>query len=402
MTNTILLKGDIMNILLISFHKIINSSGGVEKVFCEMANHLVSQGHVVKAICYNDEEGKPFYDIDERVDFINAGVGAKKDRPLFYKLRRALFFNKASRLAYDDLIDNIIRKKRMEHLISGFSPDIIISYSIESTKFLSEVLKLTNKCITMLHTNPHDALDKIEKTFLRKLRKENLCIQVLTPGYAKICKDFFKLTNVVYIPNIAPQYKYFDYNKRNNTIINVARFDNMQKRQHILIEAFSKIASEFSDWKVEFWGDQGYDLEYYRFCTNLVEKYNLSSQIKFCGISNEIEEKLKLSKIFAFPSAFEGFSLALAEAMSVGTTPIAFKSCSGTNEMIVSGENGILCDEGVNAFSEKLRDLMVDEKLCEFFGKKSHEDMKCYSSENVWKRWEQLIDKIIIDEALKI
>ena len=88
--------------------------------------------------------------------------------------------------------------------------------------------------------------------------------------------------------------------------------------------------------------------------------------------------------------------------MSVGTTPIAFKSCSGTNEMIVSGENGILCDEGVNAFSEKLRDLMVDEKLCEFFGKKSHEDMKCYSSENVWKRWEQLIDKIIIDEALKI
>lgn len=360
-----------------------------------MASHFVSKGHVVKAICYNDEQGTPFYKIDDRVDFVNAGCNAKKERPLLYKIRRLITLNKVSRHTYDNIIDNKIRKKRIGHLICAFNPDIVISYSIESTLFLMQNLRNRNKIITMLHTNPYDAFKDIEQNCLAKVSTDDTYFQVLTPNYAKVCQECFRLKHVTHIPNIASQYEFVDYNKRENVIVNVARFDNKQKRQHILIEAFFKIAADFPDWKVEFWGDRYYDLEYYRYCANLVEKYNMKEKIIFCGSSNEIDKQLKRSKIFAFPSAFEGFSLALAEAMSSGTVPIAFKSCSGTNEMIFSGENGVLCDDGIISFAEGLRDLMINEKLCECLGKKAHKDMERYSSENVWRQWDLLIESVI-------
>lgn len=383
-----------MKILLLSFHKIINSSGGAEKVFCEMASHFVSKGHVVKAICYNDEQGTPFYKIDDRVDFVNAGCNAKKERPLLYKIRRLITLNKVSRHTYDDIIDNKIRKKRIGHLICAFNPDIVISYSIESTQFLTQVLKVKSRIITMLHTNPNEAFKNIEKSFFKNFVEKQSCIQVLTPRYVKLCKELFQLNNVVYIPNFVSQYEYIDYNKRKNIIINVARFDEY-KRQHMLIEAFSRIAIDFPDWKLEFWGDKNYDNRYYKYCFDLAKKLKILDKINFCGTSNDIYKQLKRSKIFAFPSAFEGFGLALAEAMSSGTVPIAFKSCSGTNEMIFSGENGVLCDDGIISFAEGLRDLMINEKLCECLGKKAHKDMERYSSENVWRQWDLLIESVI-------
>lgn len=45
---------------------------------------------------------------------------------------------------------------------------------------------------------------------------------------------------------------------------------------------------------------------------------------------------------FAFPSAYEGFGLSLAEAMSMGLPAVGYKSCSAVNELIVDGKNGFV------------------------------------------------------------
>ena len=39
-----------MRILMVNLWKMINSAGGAEKVFCEMANMLSERGHSVTAI----------------------------------------------------------------------------------------------------------------------------------------------------------------------------------------------------------------------------------------------------------------------------------------------------------------------------------------------------------------
>ena len=58
------------------------------------------------------------------------------------------------------------------------------------------------------------------------------------------------------------------------------------------------------------------------------------------GSTNDVPDVLRQGDIFAFPSAYEGFGLSLAEAMSMGLPAVGYKSCSAVNELIVDGKNG--------------------------------------------------------------
>lgn len=112
------------------------------------------------------------------------------------------------------------------------------------------------------------------------------------------------------------------------------------------------------------------------------------------GTTNNVAEVLKSADIFAFPSAYEGFGLALAEAMSTGLPAVGFKSCSGVNELIVDGENGLLCDDGVEALAEALDKLMSSKDLRVKMGKAAKESMKQFAPETIWNKWEALLESI--------
>ena len=58
-------------ILLITHPLIISTAGGAEKVFVNMANDLINRGSDVVAVCNSEEDGKPFYPLDDKVKFIN-------------------------------------------------------------------------------------------------------------------------------------------------------------------------------------------------------------------------------------------------------------------------------------------------------------------------------------------
>ncbi|WP_370863450.1 glycosyltransferase [Phascolarctobacterium faecium] len=151
--------------------------------------------------------------------------------------------------------------------------------------------------------------------------------------------------------------------------------------------------SDFPKWKVEFWGDIEYDKNYYKECLNLLKKYNCSEVIFFCGTTNDVLVKLKSSDIFAFPSAFEGFSLALTEAMSVGLPVIGYRSCPSVNTIIVDGYNGLLCDDGVESMSDRLAILMSDYKLRAEMGTNAHKSISGFAAPIVLDQWERLLNR---------
>lgn len=127
----------------------------------------------------------------------------------------------------------------------------------------------------------------------------------------------------------------------------------------------------------------------------------MERQIKFYGKTNNIKEQLLDSSIFAFPSSFEGFPLALTEAMAIGLPVIGYASCSGTNEVIKNGENGFLCDDGVEPFAKALDKLMSDRELRLRMGKRAKEDMKIYAPDKIWDQWEELIEEVAINDFRK-
>lgn len=100
------------------------------------------------------------------------------------------------------------------------------------------------------------------------------------------------------------------------------------------------------------------------------------------------------SKIFVFPSAWEGFSLAMLEAMSAGLPVIGYKNCQSVNELITNNENGLLCEDGVKSLASAIAVLIKEPDLQQKMGKKAKASVVQYNADNVWLMWEQLIKKV--------
>jgi glycosyltransferase involved in cell wall biosynthesis len=78
-----------------------------------------------------------------------------------------------------------------------------------------------------------------------------------------------------------------------------------------------------------------------------------------------------LADVFVFPSALEGFGLAIGEAMSCGI-PVVASDRGSIPELLVEGEGGFLCDpDRPETFTSRLLLLLSDAGLREKFGRAS-------------------------------
>ena len=246
----------------------------------------------------------------------------------------------------------------------------------------------------MFHMDAHTVLDlNASKKEIQALNRVN-CVQVLLKADIEIAKNYLSVP-VVQIPNIVPQYNNkTNLEKPNYRIAYIGRLDKKQKQPHLLIEAFGKIKNDFPNWKIDIWG--GFvDKKYYDKLNELISKYNSENSVKLCGTTNEVSSVLMNSDIFAFPSSYEGFPLALTEAMSAGLACVGFKSCIAVNELIVDDETGILCNDGVLGFAEGLKKLMQDQETRIRLGAAAKKEMKKFAAEKIWDEWERLINEYI-------
>ncbi|MBQ7883293.1 MAG: glycosyltransferase family 4 protein [Phascolarctobacterium sp.] len=378
-----------MKVLLYDTFRVIDAKGGTEKVFCNMANALVNLGYEVTALIFENKKGKPFFPLDSRVELINAGIGFNSHN-LINNFIALFSISKHNRHIKRYNYKNKRIAEKIRPYLSQINPDVIISFTVEGTAILKNFVRTSKPVITMYHFNAEHIIND-NKLSLSAL-KETECIQTLLDRDVVITSQYINAKKFVTIPNVVPQYdKHSDLETK--TIITVGRVCPLQKRQHILIEAFAKIASRYPDWQVEIYGETHLDKEYFDSMQEFIRKNKLKN-IKFCGTTNDIVSKLKEASIFAFPSAFEGFPLALTEAMSMGLASVGFRNCPAVNEIIKDGHNGILCEASINSFSEALSKLMSDYNLRLKYGSNAREDMKCYAPEVIWNKWDAVIKEV--------
>lgn len=117
----------------------------------------------------------------------------------------------------------------------------------------------------------------------------------------------------------------------------------------------------------------------------------MGNRIFLKGTTNHVEDVLQSADIFAFPSAYEGFSLALGEAMSMGLPSVAFKSCESVCGMIEDGKSGILCADGVQAFQDALLSLMKNRNMRIEMGRNARVSMQSFAPDVIWDKWESLM-----------
>lgn len=375
-------------------------NGGMEMVEARMADAMIQRGHEVGILSYDTTKGTPYFPLNKDVhlmnlkDFLSNSHILDAFRFTFmrelirpWNKKRALYWRDKGRFAYF--------KEAMPAMLNQFKPDIIISFDAESSAvFFGVIPHLPIPLITMFHFSIKEAVNWEDAQEIKALRK-SACVQVLLNDDLADLKKRLPEVRAVCIPNVVPQYPVTaDLGKKKTayTIIDVARLTKHQKRPHMLIEAFALLADRFPDWRVEFWGSEpDGKSEYTKELQKLIKDKKLEDKVTLCGNTNDVLSKYIKSDIIAFPSAYEGFGLALAEGMSAGLPGIGFKNCMGVNEIIDDGRTGFLVDDGVEKLAKGLSKLMENQELRVTMGKVAHESMKQYSAPIIWDKWEKIL-----------
>lgn len=102
---------------------------------------------------------------------------------------------------------------------------------------------------------------------------------------------------------------------------------------------------------------------------------------------------LKAMDIFCFPSLWEGFGIALAEAMATGL-PIAASDIP-THREVLDDAGVFFLPGNIKTLTETLNVLINDPSLREKLGEKARERAKLFSIENIVRAYEQLFGDML-------
>ncbi|MDR1694632.1 MAG: glycosyltransferase [Lactobacillaceae bacterium] len=372
-----------MKVMVVKDRNVLNT-----KFLTQFVNSLAEVGHEVHVVCdsYN-KQGKGA-ELSGKVKFTN--LNAKTKNPLInvFRFCREKFF---------------IPCFRYKKFIKKEKPDVIICYFMNDLFNVSFMQKHNIPIIMMMHCYPSIIFGKIKKKpfFLRGIYQkivENVAVfQVLMKSHASVLSKYYKVKKIVDIPNAVEQIptgNRADLSIEKKKIIYVARVEKEGKRQHLIIEAFAKIAEKFPEWVVEFWGLQKYK-KYNEELMNLAQKYDIEKNIYIMGYSNNIQEVYKDADFQVFPSLHEGFGLGLADGMAMGLPSIGFVDTPSVNELIITGHNGYLVKD-VEELAEKMEVLMGNKALRIDMGEKAAKDMEKYDPRLVTEAWDKLIKETVM------
>lgn len=391
--------------ILIAFPSSLQQSGGMEHACCSLASALQGKGHTVQISVLYGGVPKLFYELNSEVS-LSSFMWQCKEKfhspyigrciPLWGKIIREMLrpVSRSHMTHWNEWGQARLLRDSIRREVREFVPDVILSFSVKCTYFLMYALSARIPVITSLRFNPDHLLKSASKTEIGYLNK-SAAVHVLMPSFVKKIKKYGVNCYVRDIPLAIPQYPLnvsLEKHKSLYRIINVARINRLQKRQHLLVEAFSMLEKDFPDWRVELWGEEHvFSGNYTNEIRQFIRSHHLEQKVLIRGVTQTIEKEYESADIFCFPSAFKGFGNALGEAMSAGLPAVGCRSCPAVNELIHNGENGFLADDSAESLAKSLRVLMQDQDLRVRMGRRAHEMMKAYSADLVYKKWEDLL-----------
>ncbi len=134
-------------------------------------------------------------------------------------------------------------------------------------------------------------------------------------------------------------------------ISSVARF-TLQKQPLQLIRAFAEVSKKVPKAKLLLVGDG----ELKDDITKLIQKLHLENRVIVQPFRQDVPDVLAAIDIFVLPSLWEGFSIALIEALSMGKTTVA-TNVNGTPEILQHNENGLLIE--IDRLEENLTEAIT-------------------------------------------
>jgi glycosyltransferase involved in cell wall biosynthesis len=143
-----------------------------------------------------------------------------------------------------------------------------------------------------------------------------------------------------------------------------------EKGLHVLITALASIPREM--FKLEVGGPIT-DPSYLDYLWSLIEKFCLHEAVRFRGWvpEDERQQLMERADLLLVPSYFEGYGLAIVEAMAYGL-PVIAPLHGGAKDIITSGQEGFLVGPGDQAAISRILSMVLeDPKILMMMSKKA-------------------------------
>jgi glycosyltransferase involved in cell wall biosynthesis len=129
---------------------------------------------------------------------------------------------------------------------------------------------------------------------------------------------------------------------------------------------------------------------------NYANRLGLADNIKFFGKRDDVEAILMRSKVFVMTSKSEGLSIAMAEAMSVGTVPVV-ADVGELRDLVIDGVTGYLVQPNrIDVYTDRTIALLQDPALWRKCSVEATEAARRHCDVAVVsKKWEQSLRNVI-------
>lgn len=346
-------------------------------------NEMVSRGFRVGLLTWDSYDAKPHYKLNKNIEWERLNLGNPEHKAGF--------------------ILRIQRLKRMRNFIQKFKPDVAIGFQVGT--FLAARIAMLGMGIPIIaaERNSPDLFDFLSNSSFQRKKAEMAlmladCITVQFESYYKKYPEKHR-NLMVAIPNPVTPIQYPAYPNESESlekiILNVGRL-SYQKNQIFLINAFARIAKDYPAWKLILVGDGEKRAE----VEALISAKKLNHQVILIGVVSDVHAWYKKAAFLAFPSLWEGFPNALAEAFSQGVPALGFKETAGVNELIQDGITGVLVERNEIDFAEGMSKMLDDWEFRKKAGRKAQESILIYKPENIFQAWELLFRKMIDKNSL--
>jgi glycosyltransferase involved in cell wall biosynthesis len=166
----------------------------------------------------------------------------------------------------------------------------------------------------------------------------------------------------------------------------------LQKGFDLLLRAFAQCVHAHPGWTLDIVGE-GSEGDRLR---ALAEDLKIGSKVVLRGVIKDTERILREADLFVLSSRYEGFPMALLEAMASGLPVVSFDCRSGPREMIHDGVNGVLvAPNDVEALAKAMDRLMSADDERERLGEQAVGVAEKFSLAKINQMWRSVFEEAV-------
>ena len=363
------------------------NSGGMERIVINKANWLAEHGHEVSIITTEQNGRQNFFPLNEKVTRIDLDVMYSDTNSL--GVVKKMISRKRLMRKHRKALNTVLLQNKPDIVVSTFGNEVgFLPFIADGSRKVAEIhfsrwyrLQLNRKGIWRI-------IDKyLTYTDYRILKKFDRFICLTEEDKL----NWGKLNNIEVIPKFIEDIAAQTAPLTAKSMIAVGRL-SYQKGYERLVKAWKIVADKHPDWRLNIFGggELKDDLE------SLIKNVDLNNYIKIHEPTAQILREYVNNSALVLSSRYEGLPMVLLEASSVGLPLISFTCQCGPKDIIMSGYNGLLVNEGdIDGLAEAIIKVIENPELRKEMGKNSLEKSTEYNKEIIMNKWNGLFHSLM-------